>query len=66
MGRIVAVADAYDAMTSDRSYRKALPHQVAADELERCAGVQFDAEVVEVFLGRIEAFRKTEQQKRGK
>lgn len=60
IGRIVAVADAYDAMTSDRAYRKALPHEVACGELERCSGVQFDPEVVPVFLAQIEEFRKAE------
>src|SRR4051812_2108774 len=59
-GRIVAVADAYDAMTSDRAYRKALPHEIACGELERCVGTQFDAEVVQVFLHRIEEYRKLE------
>ncbi len=48
--RIVAVADAFDAMTSDRSYRKALSIQVAISELNRCKGTQFDAQVVEAFL----------------
>ena len=48
--RIVAVADAYEAMTSDRSYRDAIGHQRARDELERCAGTQFDATVVSAFL----------------
>ena len=60
IGRIVAVADAYDAMTSDRAYRKALPHEVACGELERCSGVQFDPEIVPVFLFQIEEFRKSE------
>ncbi len=60
IGRIVAVADAYDAMTSDRAYRKALPHEVACGELERCSGVQFDPEIVPVFLFQIEEFRKAE------
>jgi response regulator RpfG family c-di-GMP phosphodiesterase len=60
VGRIVAVADAYDAMTSDRAYRRALPHQVACDEIERCVGTQFDAEVVRVFLHAIEDYRKME------
>ena len=57
-GRIVAVADTYDAMTSDRAYRKALPHDVAIAELERCSGSQLDPRVVEVFLGEIEQFRR--------
>jgi response regulator RpfG family c-di-GMP phosphodiesterase len=57
-GRIVAVADAYDAMTSDRSYRKALPHDVAVAELDRCSGAQFDPAIVEVFLRVIASFRR--------
>lgn len=48
--RIVAVIDAYTAMTSDRPYRAALPHKDARDELRRCAGSQFDAAVVQAFL----------------
>ena len=48
--RIVAVADAYEAMTSDRSYRDAIGHERARDELRRCAGAQFDAVVVDAFL----------------
>lgn len=58
IGRIVAVADTYDAMTSDRSYRKALPHDIAVAELERCSGVQFDPRIVEIFLREIEEHRK--------
>jgi response regulator RpfG family c-di-GMP phosphodiesterase len=59
-GRIVAIADAYDAMTSDRAYRKALPHDIACGELERCVGIQFDPEIVKVFLHAIEEYRKLE------
>jgi putative nucleotidyltransferase with HDIG domain len=47
---ILAVADAYDAMTSERAYRPALGHKEALAELREGAGTQFDAEVVEVFL----------------
>jgi putative nucleotidyltransferase with HDIG domain len=50
--RIIAVADSYDAMTSDRPYRKALPHEVALVELRRGAGTQFDPMVVEAFVAR--------------
>jgi HD-GYP domain-containing protein (c-di-GMP phosphodiesterase class II) len=60
IGRIVAVADAYDAMTSDRAYRKALPHEIACGELERCSGTQFDPQIVQVFLPHIDAYRKLE------
>ncbi|MBI5622787.1 MAG: GAF domain-containing protein [Elusimicrobia bacterium] len=48
--RIVAVIDAWDAMTSDRPYRKALGREKAVAELRRAAGTQFDPHVVEVFL----------------
>lgn len=48
--RVVAVADAYEAMTSDRSYRDAIGHERARDELCRHAGAQFDAVVVDAFL----------------
>ena len=58
LGRIVAIADTYDAMTSDRAYRKALPHDVAIAELERCAGAQFDPRLVEVFLVKVDEWRK--------
>jgi len=58
IGRVVAVADAYDAMTSDRSYRKALPHDVAINELDRCSNVQFDPNIVDVFLRVIAKYRK--------
>jgi HD-GYP domain-containing protein (c-di-GMP phosphodiesterase class II) len=48
--RIVAVADAFDAMTSERPYGPAVGYEEAAAELERCAGTQFDPEVVRKFL----------------
>jgi putative nucleotidyltransferase with HDIG domain len=48
--RIFAVADALDAMISDRPYRKALSIQYAQEEIQRCSGSQFDPRVVEVFL----------------
>ena len=47
--RIVLVCDAYEAMTADRSYRKAMSDEVAIEELERCAGAQFDPRVVTAF-----------------
>jgi diguanylate cyclase (GGDEF)-like protein len=47
--RIIFVADAYDAMTSDRAYRGRLTPQEAVLELERCAGTQFDPHIVDVF-----------------
>ncbi|MBW1784953.1 MAG: GAF domain-containing protein [Deltaproteobacteria bacterium] len=48
--RIVAAIDAWDAMTSDRPYRKALSREKALDELKRGSGTQFDPKVVEAFI----------------
>jgi response regulator RpfG family c-di-GMP phosphodiesterase len=48
--RIFAVADTLDAMTSDRPYRKGTTFENAVDEIDRCAGSQFDPEVVRAFL----------------
>jgi diguanylate cyclase (GGDEF)-like protein len=55
--RIVAVCDAYDAMTSERSYRKTVTPQDALAELRRCAGVQFDPGVVQAFCAEAEQRR---------
>lgn len=63
VGRVVAIADAYDAMTSDRAYRRALPHEVAIGEIERCAGTQFDPELAEAFVRLIEAWRTVMREK---
>lgn len=52
--RIVAAADAYEAMTSDRSYRDSIDHAAARAELERCAGTQFDPRVVQAFCELLE------------
>jgi diguanylate cyclase (GGDEF)-like protein len=51
--RIVAVCDAYEAMTSDRAYRAAIGHEEACRELRETAGTQFDPQVVDVFLDEI-------------
>ncbi len=48
--RILAVADAYDAMKSDRPYRKALTEEIVIQELKRGSGTQFEPKIVEVFL----------------
>ncbi len=56
--RILAVADTYDAMTSNRSYRKGLPHEVAAEEIKNCRGTQFDPRMIEVFVKVEETFRE--------
>jgi len=55
--RILAVADTYDAMTSDRAYRAALSHEIAVAELKRCAGTQFDPRMVAVFIIEMERQR---------
>ncbi len=48
--RLLAIADAYDAMTSDRPYRKAMTKEEAIRELNRFAGIQFDPYLVELFI----------------
>lgn len=48
--RIIAITDAYDAMTSDRPYRKAMKNEDAIAELKRCAGTQFDPRLVDTFI----------------
>jgi HD-GYP domain-containing protein (c-di-GMP phosphodiesterase class II) len=48
--RILAVADAFDAMTTNRPYREALPREAAVGEVGRCAGTQFDPEAVDAFV----------------
>jgi putative two-component system response regulator len=48
--RIIAVADTFDAMTSDRPYRAALPSEAGINEIKRCSGIQFDPAVVTAFL----------------
>ncbi len=49
--RIVAACDAFSAMTTTRSYRKAMPVSAAIDELHRCSGTQFDPDVVAALVG---------------
>ncbi len=48
-GRLLAIADTYDAMTSDRPYRKGLAAQIAYDEIVKCSGSQFDPVMVRAF-----------------
>jgi HD-GYP domain-containing protein (c-di-GMP phosphodiesterase class II) len=57
--RIVTIADAYDTITSDRTYKKARSPEEAFAELERCAGAQFDPELVRLF---VETMRKQARQ----
>jgi HD-GYP domain-containing protein (c-di-GMP phosphodiesterase class II) len=48
--RVLALADAFDAMTTDRPYRRALPLPDALVEIDRCAGTQFDPRLARVFV----------------
>ena len=48
--RILAVADAYDAMTSDRPYRRGMPVNIALEEIKRCSGTQFDPAIATAFI----------------
>jgi putative two-component system response regulator len=50
ISRILAIADSFDAMTSDRPYRSAMPAAKAIEEVKRCSGTQFDPVVVQAFL----------------
>jgi diguanylate cyclase (GGDEF)-like protein len=51
--RIISVADAYDAMTSKRSYQDGMSKEEAIEELKRCSGTQFDPEIVDVFVNQV-------------
>jgi len=61
-GRIVAVADVYDALTSRRSYKEAWDDREAYDEIVRCSGTQFDPQVVEAFKARYDEINAVRQQ----
>jgi len=49
-GRVICLADSFDAMSSDRTYRQAMPLPEVLEEVQRCSGSQFDPELAEVFL----------------
>jgi HD-GYP domain-containing protein (c-di-GMP phosphodiesterase class II) len=51
--RIIAIADAYDTITSERTYKKARTPEEAFSELSRCGNAQFDPELVQVFISRL-------------
>jgi len=51
--RILAVADSYDAMTSERTYRASMTREEATIELRKSSGTQFDAEVVQILLEKV-------------
>jgi putative two-component system response regulator len=57
MGRLMAIADVYDALTHDRPYKKAFSHEDAVDIIRRGAGTQFDPELIKVFLSCEESFK---------
>lgn len=59
--RIIAIADAFDAMTNTRSYRPALSVTDAINEIKRCAGTQFDPDLVKVFISYMEKKSNNEQ-----
>ena len=50
MGRIICLADCFDAMTSNRTYRAAMPIEKALEEIRRSAGTQFDPKLAEIFV----------------
>ena len=52
--RIIAIADAYDAMTSNRAYPSVRPQEVVRAEIVRCSGSQFDPDIAKAFLGMID------------
>ncbi len=54
--RILSIVDAFDAMTSDRPYRKANSRKKAIEELKKCTGTQFDPELIKVFLSILEKY----------
>ena len=58
LGRIMAIADVYDALVSKRPYKDALPHEKAVDIIQNGSGTHFDPEIVEVFLEIADQFEK--------
>lgn len=61
--RLIALADAYDAMTSSRPYRRALAPDAAAAELRRCAGAQWPLDMTEAFLAFLDSARGVQDEK---
>ena len=60
MARIIAVSDAYDAMTEQRTYRATFTEEEAVAELKKCSGAQFDPEIVSVFINMVMGIEKTD------
>ena len=59
--RIVAIADTYDAMTSTRSYRNALCHEVAMQEIAKCKGTQFDPSLADIFINMSDEIKQAKE-----
>jgi HD-GYP domain-containing protein (c-di-GMP phosphodiesterase class II) len=55
LSRIISVVDAFDAMTQDRSYRKAMTIEAAIEEIRKNSGKQFDPDIVKIFIENITA-----------
>ena len=64
ISRIISIVDAYDAMTSDRPYRKAMSKADAIKELKRCSGTQFDPDLVKFFIDKILSSKKNSQKEK--
>ena len=62
--RIIAVADAYDAMTSHRSYRASLPQEVVREEIEKCSGKQFDPRFARIMLAMMDEDKEYEMREK--
>jgi HD-GYP domain-containing protein (c-di-GMP phosphodiesterase class II) len=62
---VILACDAYHAMTSDRPYRRAMPHEDAVSELAAAAGSQFDPRVVAALLGQLAGARAGQLSARG-
>ncbi len=54
IARIIGIADAYDAMTSNRVYRRRLTNETVMEEIKRCAGTQFDPKITQIFIKMLE------------
>ena len=63
-GRIMAIADVYDALVSERPYKKAFPHEKAVEIISSESGKQFDPNMVSIFLSAQEAFKNVLQEER--
>ena len=61
--RIISIADAYDAMTAERTYREAVSAEEAASELQKHAGSQFDPDLIGVFVEKVLGFKRSEDGK---